>query len=131
MGANIVVLQGRLTADIDLKTIASGTIIGNFSIAVQHYSKTDKDKVSFIQVTAFNQSAKFISEYAGKGDEVLVTGEIQQQRWENNEGQKREKVVIIARNVNLLRKKNTTVATESQPTDDFIDSPFSDDNVPF
>ena len=102
---NRVVLVGNLTKDVALKYTAGGMAIGELSIAVNSRRKVGdqwQDEASFFDVTLFGKSAEGLQPYLVKGKKVGVDGRLQQQRWQNQEGQSRSKVVVLADNVALL-----------------------------
>ena len=55
--------------------------------------------VSFFDVTAWNQMAENIGESITKGMRVVVYGRLDQRSWENQDGDRRSKVEIIADDV--------------------------------
>ena len=101
---NHVVLVGRLTRDAELRYTQGGTPIVKFSIAVNRRKKTGEewvDEVSFFDVVFWGKMGESINQYLVKGKQVAVTGELRQNRWEQD-GQPRSKVEIIANNLQLL-----------------------------
>lgn len=102
---NNVGLIGRLVRDAELKFTNSGNAICEFSIAVNERKKQgDKwvDAVNYFDVTLFGRRAEALNQYLTKGKQIGVAGRLQQQRWQNQDGQNRSKVVVIAENVDLL-----------------------------
>ncbi len=101
---NKVVLAGRLTKDPEFKTVGE-TNICNFSIAVSEFYK-DKETTNFIDVTAFGNSAKLISEHLTKGRSILVEGKLRQEKWEDKtSNEKRSKLVVILDTFQFLSDK--------------------------
>jgi single-strand DNA-binding protein len=122
MDTNIVVVKGRLTKDVDFKVSEAGYEIAHYCIAVNHYTKDkDKPKVSFFDIVSFGHTAKYLTTYTSKGDEILVQGELEQQSWTNQGGDKKTRVAIKGLNANLLRKKNSG--------DKAVEQPVSDDSI--
>jgi len=104
---NTIGIMGRLTTDAEFKHFdqGKGFDIAEFSIAVNHYKGKDKeDETSFINVKSYNHSARFVSQYCSKGDQILIDGEIKQDRWEKD-GKAQSKVYINAKNIILIKKK--------------------------
>jgi single-strand DNA-binding protein len=102
---NQVQLIGRLTRDSQLKYTNSGMAIGEFALAVNDRKKQGddwKEVVSYFDVTLFGRMAEGINQYLTKGKQIGVTGKLEQQRWQNQEGQNRSRVVVIAQHVDLL-----------------------------
>ena len=70
-------LQGRLTADPELRHTPSGVAITSFRLASDTGRKTkDGQKITnFIDCVAWRAQAEFVSKYLTKGRLVLVEGE--------------------------------------------------------
>nr|BDD44988.1 single-stranded DNA-binding protein [Spirochaetaceae bacterium] len=102
---NNVSLIGRLVRDAELKFTNGGNAICEFSLAVNERKKQGDqwvDVANYFDVTLFGRRGEALQQYLGKGKQVGVDGRLQQQRWQTSEGQNRSKVVIIARDVDLL-----------------------------
>jgi single-strand DNA-binding protein len=102
---NNVVLVGRLTRDAELKYTGTGFPISNFSIAVNRRRKNGDewvDEANFFDITVYGKSAESLKPYLIKGRQVAVEGELRQDRWQQEDGQTRSKVVISANNLQLL-----------------------------
>ena len=77
---NNVNLIGRITNDLQLKTIGTGKVV-NFSVAINN-----KDKATFINVTAFNQIAENLCKYQKKGSQIGITGYLQDNNYKDKNG---------------------------------------------
>lgn len=102
---NTVVLVGRLTRDAELKYTNSGMAICEFALAINTRRKQGEewvDEANFFDITLFGRQGEAIQRYMTKGKQVAVEGRLKQDRWQNNEGQNRSKVAVIANNVMLL-----------------------------
>ncbi|MDA3940352.1 MAG: single-stranded DNA-binding protein [Spirochaetia bacterium] len=101
---NVVTLVGRLTRDSELKYTNSGTAVCKFSLAVNRKKRSGDqwtDEVSYFDVVLWGKQGEALQQYLGKGKQVAVSGELRQNRWEQD-GQNRSKVEIIANNIQLL-----------------------------
>lgn len=101
---NTVAVAGRLVRDADLKYTNSGTAICEFSIANNYSIKRGdqwEEAVNYFDCTLFGRRAEALHKHLAKGKQVAVSGELQQQRWETD-GQKRSRVKIMVRNLQLL-----------------------------
>ena len=69
---NVVALMGRLVYDPELKTPQSGTNVCSFRIAVDRSftRQGEERKADFIDVTAWRQTAEFVSKYFQKGSRI-------------------------------------------------------------
>jgi len=96
---NKVILGGRLTADPELKTTPSGVSVTSFSIAVnrQYRSKNaEEPQADFINVTAWRQTAEFITRFFRKASSICIVGTIQTRNWVDQQGQKRYVTEVVA-----------------------------------
>ena len=144
---NLVVLNGRLVRDPELKFGQSGKAYSRFSIAVDRPFQTST--ADFINCVAFGKTAEFIGEYFRKGRKILLRGSLQMNQYES-EGKKLTTYVVIAENVEFGEAKananaggndykapsNAVMETsnfeEFHSGDDNIESaPVTDDEFPF
>lgn len=105
---NSVNLIGNLTRDVELKYTPGGTAVANISIAVNKVYTKDGEKheeVSYFDVVVWAKSAQTCGQYISKGSKIAVTGELKQERWEEDGGNKRSRVKITANRVEFLDKK--------------------------
>ena len=113
---NLVVLNGRLTRDPELKFGQSGKAYSRFSIAVDRPFQSSADKNSqtadFINCVAFGKTAEFIGEYFRKGRKILLNGRLQMSQYES-EGKKITTYVVISDSVEFGESKATTGATDT------------------
>lgn len=103
---NTVVLCGNLVRDCELKYMQSGTAIGNIAIACNRSKKqsdgTYTSEVSYFDVVLFGKTAENLKQYLTKGKKVAVQGFLKQDRWQDQNGQSRSRVSVIAENLQLL-----------------------------
>ena len=90
---NTIVVSGRLTADPELRITQQGTSVANGSIAVTD-GYGDNEKTFFFNYEAWKHTADYIANYAKKGMLVTLHGKLTQQNWEDDKGNKRQKVSI-------------------------------------
>ena len=108
---NLVNIIGRLGRDPELKYATSGIAVCAFSLAVDEGN--DKPP-SWLDIVAFEKQAESASQYLAKGDECAVSGRLKQESWQNEAGEKRSRVVIVASRVDFLRKKGESAGTAAQ-----------------
>ena len=136
MSINTAVIMGRLTADPELKTTASGLSVLSFSVAVErNYQKEGEEKaVDFINVVAWRKTAEFVSKYFHKGSMIAVEGSIQTRKYEDKDGNKRTAFEILANTVSFCGKEASSTPAESTPAEStpFTDTDTADDEgLPF
>jgi single-strand DNA-binding protein len=124
---NKVILVGNLTRDPELSTIANGTSVCKFAVAVNR-NFTTKDgarETDFFNVTAWRQLGERVAKYVKKGNKVGIVGEIQTRTYEKD-GQKMYATDIIASDVEFLTPKGDGSASETSGM-----TPITDDSLPF
>lgn len=106
---NTIAMIGRLTKDSEMRYTHSGTAVMSLTLAVNSMRKRGsnwEEVVSFFPVSLFGKTAENLQQYLTKGVQVAVRGELEQQRWESG-GDKFSKVIIQAREIQLLSRPNT------------------------
>lgn len=96
---NNVTIVGNLTRDPELRFTAGGMAVASFGLAWNRRKQDGEDETSFFDVTCFRQLAENVGESLVKGSRVVVSGHVSQRSWENQEGERRSKVEIIADDV--------------------------------
>ena len=128
---NKVFLIGNLTRDPELRYIPSGAAVANFSLAVNRYYTTQdgeqKEEVCFVDIVTWRKTAENCANYLTKGRPVLVEGYLQYRSWETDDGQKRSKHEVVARNVQFLGGRRT----EDAPGEPGAGEPEAEDDIPF
>lgn len=134
---NKVVLIGRVTKDIELKTTESRKSIALFTLAVNRDYKNAEGKydTDFINCVAFGQQAETISKFVHKGDRFGVDGKINTRTYEKQDGTRVYITEIIVSGFEFLESK------KDKPTADVEHSGYSvnpndfeeitDDDIPF
>lgn len=115
---NLIVMSGNLTRNPELRYTPNGTPVANVGLASNRRFKQGeelKEEVCFVDVTAFGKLAEVIGQYKQKGDKVIVTGRLQQRRWETEDGQKRNKHEIVAEKIEFLGSKREGGGDPSDP----------------
>ena len=104
---NCAVLMGRMVADPELRTTASGVSVTSFNIAVErNYQKQGEEKqTDFLTVVCWKGTADFVTRYFHKGSMIAVQGSIQTRQYEDKQGNKRTAVEVVADNVSFCGSK--------------------------
>lgn len=130
---NKVILIGRVTKPIELKTTTSGKSVASFTLAVNKDRKNADGNydADFINCVAFGQQAETISKYVNKGDKFGVTGKISTRTYEKN-GNKVYVTEIIVDGFEFLESKKDKPTEASgfsnSSADDFEEIPMPDDD---
>ena len=104
---NKVVLGGNMTRDPELRFTNNGVPVANFGLAVNRV-RSKNEEVDFFDVTVWRELAETIANYKKKGDPILIEGRLQYRQWEAQDGSgaKRNKVDVVAENVQFLPSAN-------------------------
>lgn len=138
---NTVTVSGNLTRDPELREFGTDGKVANLGIAVnrQRFNKETEEydnEVSFFDVTVWGNYGALTARKLKKGDSCTVSGRLEQQTWETD-GEKRQKVVIIASDVDsegYFRSKDeesTPAATAAPAESTTPAATASDDDIPF
>ena len=74
---NALHIMGRLTANPEVTSSASGTTIARFTVAVdRRFAKEGQQKTDFFSCSAFGKLAEFVEKYLKKGTKVVLSGEM-------------------------------------------------------
>ena len=113
---NTLTVVGNMTRDPELRYTANGVAVTDFGLAWNRKDKDDNEVVSFFDVTCWRDLAEHVAESLGKGIRVVVHGRMEQDTWENDQGEKRSKVKVIAEEVApSLRWATVTVEKTTAP----------------
>jgi single-strand DNA-binding protein len=118
---NTVTVTGNATREPELRFTPSGQAVANFGVAVNRrwqnrQTQEWEEAVSFFDVTCWSTLAENVAETVAKGTRVTVAGRLDQRSWENQEGDKRSKVEIVADDVAVsLRWATADVMRNERP----------------
>ena len=96
---NTVTVVGNVTRDPELRFTQGGMAVVNFGVAWNKRRNDGEDDVSFFDVTCFRQLAENVADSVSKGARVVIYGTLSQRSWENQQGERRTKVEILADDV--------------------------------
>ena len=71
---NRIFMIGRMVREIEIKNLQGDKKVGNFTLAVNRQS--NREKVDFIPCVAWNKTAEVLAKYTSKGSLILVEGEL-------------------------------------------------------
>lgn len=111
---NTVTVVGNVTRDPELRFTQGGMAVANFGLAWNKRKQDGEDEVSFFDVSCFRNLAENVAESITKGARVVVYGTLSQRSWENQEGERRSKVEIIADDVAPSLKWATASVTKNE-----------------
>ena len=106
---NKVLLTGRLTRDPEMRSLASGKAVTQFSVATNEYIGQGTEKAEYHNIVTWDRLAQTCGEFLGKGQQVAIEGRIQTRTWDDDAGKRHWKTEIVANHVEMLsgrRKKD-------------------------
>jgi single-strand DNA-binding protein len=117
--SNNVTITGNLTRDPELRFTPSGQATASFGVAVnrswQNRQTQEWNEVtSYFDVVCWAQLAENAAQSLTRGTRVVVSGRLEQRSWENQEGEKRSKIEIVADEVAPSLKWATTSITKNE-----------------
>lgn len=134
-GLNKVMIIGNLGRDAELRYTATNRAVASFSVAnSRNWTAPEGEKRSeteWFNVVAWGRLAEFCSQYLKKGQQVYVEGRLQTRRWEDEQGNKRSNVEIVAREVQMLGDRREKA--EDNGPDFVVEDSFAEgeDEFPF
>ena len=142
MSLNIIVLQGRLVRDPEMRTTQSGVAVASFTLAVDRdFGGRDggEKQADFIDCTAWRHTAEFVSKYFSKGRMAVVSGRLQIDNYTDNDGNKRKSAKVVADNIYFGdSKKDGAAGSQSDETasltpasSGFVQVDVDDGELPF
>lgn len=130
---NKIIIQGRLTKDVELRRTGTGTPVASFTLAVDR-DFGDKE-TDFIDVVAWKNTAEFVDKYFSKGRMAVVVGRLQIRNWNDKDGNKRKTAEVVAESVYFGDSKNdsaqATSAPAYTPAQDYAVLTGDDEQLPF
>ena len=128
---NTLTVVGNMTRDPELRYTANGVAVTDFGLAWNRKDKDDNDVVSFFDVTCWRDLAEHVAESLGKGTRVVVHGRMEQDTWENDEGEKRSKVKVVAEEVAPSLRWATATVQKIAPRKGAMDAAVPSEGEPF
>jgi single-strand DNA-binding protein len=117
---NRVVMVGRLTRDVELRSLPSGRSVASLRIACNSSRKDGEqttERPNYFDITVYGAPAESVARYTGKGSRVGIDGRLEWREWENSEQQRRQAVSIVADVVQFLDGRGERAGDEESGED--------------
>jgi len=105
MNLNKVLLIGRLTNNIESRTLPSGQAVVSFGVATNRtwkdQSGNKQETVEFHNIVAFGKLAEICAMYLKRGQLIFAEGRIQTRSWQGQDGTKKYRTEIIMQNMQM------------------------------
>lgn len=109
---NKVMLIGHLGKDPEVKYLDGNNVVANFTLATtESYTGKDGNRVDQTEwhnVVAWRKLAEICEKFLKKGSFVYIEGSIRNRSWEDKEGNKKYTTEILAQDVVMLDKKESS-----------------------
>jgi len=137
---NRTILMGNITRDIELRYTPGGTAVTDMGLAVNEKRKNGQgelvEETTFVDVTLWGRNAEVAAEFLGKGSPVLIEGRLKLDQWENDEGQKRQKLKVVCDRMQMVGTKGSNGSGDSAtataaPAAKGAPAPVAEGDVPF
>lgn len=103
---NKAMIIGNLGSDPEIRSIASGARVANFSVATNRKwtgrDGTQQEKTEWHRIVAWEKLADIAERFLKKGDRVYVEGEIEYRSYEDKDGVTKYITEIRARDMVML-----------------------------
>ena len=88
---NILVIQGRLTRDPEIRSTKNGSTVAGFTLAVDRDWQPggSEKQTDFIDCSAWRATAGFVERNFRKGQLVVVKGRLESRKWQDRDGNSR------------------------------------------
>ncbi len=100
---NSVQLIGHAGKDPEVKTILNDRKMARFSLATNDYYTNNKgervEQTHWHQITAWGKLAEIVEKEVAKGKQILVSGKLSTNNWEDKDGNKRYSVEVLANEI--------------------------------
>jgi single-strand DNA-binding protein len=108
---NRVVLTGNLTRDPELRSLPSGMSVCSLRVACNTRRKNNstgewEDKPNFFDVTVWGAQGENCARFLSKGRPVALDGRLEWREWQDQQGNNRQSIEIIADAVQFLGSRD-------------------------
>ena len=131
---NKVIITGRWNRDSELRETKNGTAVTELSVASNRiWSKAGdrQEEATFVDVTPWGKQAESLSQYLTKGRHVMIEGRLKLNSWETDEGVKRNKLTVVAENINLTPSGGGSNGGQQSQRQTAAASQSSEEDMPF
>ena len=99
---NKIQLIGRLGKDPEMAYVGKDGDKARTKVSVAVDRPYPGEGTDWFNVVCFGKTAEFVNQYGAKGRRVLIEGVMQNNRWEDQEGNTRDWWEVVAKDVQFL-----------------------------
>ena len=129
MSLNSVTLVGRVGRDPDVRYFESGSVVANFTMAVNRRNR--EDEPDWFNLEVWGKQAQIAADYVKKGSLIGINGSFKLDTWKDrNTGEDRSKPVVRVDRLELLGSKRDNDVNSFDRNGSSQQRP-SDEEIPF
>ena len=110
---NNLSILGRVTKPLELRYLQNGTAVLNFDIANSIKVK-DNEVTTFLRCVCYGRSAEVINQFVGKGDRVLLQGELRQNSYQDSSGATKSYHFLQVNSFDFIESRNKEQTQQAQ-----------------
>lgn len=103
---NNLSILGRVTKPLELRYLQNGTAVLNFDIANSIKVRDSEPVVTYLRCVCYGRGAEVINQFVGKGDRVLLQGELRQNSYKDSTGATKTYHYLQVNNFDFIEYKN-------------------------
>ena len=103
---NKVELLGRIGAQPEMRYTPNGTAVTRLSLATDRRKQDGNSETDWHDVVCWGKQAEAVNEYVEKGNRIYVAGRLVQNCWQGEDGKRRRRTEVHAREVVFLDSHN-------------------------
>ncbi len=103
---NTVIINGFVATEPKIKYSTDGTAVCSFVVGTRTAKSTE-----YFPIVVFGRLAEVCSEFLKKGRDILINGTVRQNRWKDENGNTKSRIVIRGKSVDFLRSYKTRQGT--------------------
>ena len=125
MEINTINLVGRAGREPDVRYFESGSIVANFTLAVNRRSRDEEP--DWFNLEIWGKQAQIAADYVKKGSLIGITGSFKIDSWKDkNTGEDRYKPVVRVDRLNLLSSRKESDNNQYSNNSNSGEIPFQD-----
>ena len=124
-GINKAIIVGNVGKDPEIRYLANGDAVTNFSVATAWKGKGE-EQTEWHRITTFGKLAEICGKYLKKGSQVYIEGRLQTSKYTGKDGIERYSTDIIASQMQMLGGKGET---SGRPAPQKQDAPFTNESL--
>jgi len=110
MNINHIIITGNLVANPSLRETNTGTAVATATIANNEFfndGQGERQQVTtFVDVTVWGKSGENFASLAKKGQEIIIEGQLRNNDWESEDGQRHSKHFLKAESWQFTQSKS-------------------------